>query len=92
MPLLSSQQLEILELLAKGQTYRQIAAKMHISPSTVKYHNNIIYTKMQVKNRMEAITEAAKRGRLVIRLEHEYNNCVAFFYCFPRLFPINKLA
>ena len=61
---LSKRELEILELLATGENYHQIADKLFISPKTVRKHIENIYTKLQVHNKIEAIQIATKHKLL----------------------------
>jgi DNA-binding CsgD family transcriptional regulator len=51
---LTQRELQILELIAEGKTNKEIAAVFYIEVSTVKTHVNNIYTKLSVRNRMEA--------------------------------------
>ncbi len=44
-----------LELIAKGETYQQMADKIFVSPKTVRKHIENIYRKMQVHNKVQAI-------------------------------------
>ena len=53
--LLSDREKEILELLAEGNLYREIAQKLYISEGTVKQHIHKIYQKLHVQNRTQAI-------------------------------------
>jgi DNA-binding NarL/FixJ family response regulator len=53
--LLSNREYEILQHLAKGYLYKEIADNLAISISTVKQHIHHIYEKLQVQNRSEAI-------------------------------------
>jgi len=46
---------ELMELLAKGLLYKEIADRMGITIGTVKQHIHKIYDKLQVSNRTEAI-------------------------------------
>jgi LuxR family maltose regulon positive regulatory protein len=55
---LSQRELEVLALMAAGLTNREIAARLVISPETVKKHTTAIYSKLGVKNRTEAATRA----------------------------------
>ncbi|MBN8688812.1 MAG: response regulator transcription factor [Chitinophagales bacterium] len=48
---------EILELLSKGLTYREIAAQTFLSPETVRKHVYHIYEKLHVTNRVAAINK-----------------------------------
>ena len=55
---LSQRENEILQLLAKGLLYKEIADQVHISTSTVRQHIHKIYEKLHVQNRTEAINKA----------------------------------
>lgn len=57
-PELSRRELEILELLAKGISFSDIATILIISPHTVTAHIKKIYRKLQVHSRGEAVYEA----------------------------------
>ena len=52
---LSHREAEILELLAKGLLYKEIAAKLGIAQETVRKHVYHIYEKLHVNNRVEAV-------------------------------------
>jgi DNA-binding NarL/FixJ family response regulator len=54
---LSNREKEILELLAKGLLYKEIAGKLFISQETVRKHVYHIYEKLHVNNRVEAINK-----------------------------------
>ncbi|MEP6675171.1 MAG: response regulator transcription factor [Ferruginibacter sp.] len=58
---LTKKEKEILELLAKGYLYKEIAEKTSISANTVKQHIHNIYEKLHVQNRTEAINKVYKR-------------------------------
>ncbi|MCL7958746.1 MAG: LuxR C-terminal-related transcriptional regulator [marine benthic group bacterium] len=60
--LLTARQLEVLELLEQGLYQKEIAARLFISPETVKTHLALIYRKLGVSNRRHAIDEARTRG------------------------------
>ena len=55
---LSGRENEILQLLAKGLLYKEIAEQLSISTSTVRQHIHHIYEKLHVQNRTEAINKA----------------------------------
>ena len=59
---LTKRELETLQLIAKGFSNNEIARILGISKSTVRTHLEHIYQKMEVTNRVEAITEGYKRG------------------------------
>jgi len=62
---LSARELEVVNLLSKGLTNRDIADRLFISSSTVKTHTLRIYQKLEVANRTQAIVKA-KEYRLII--------------------------
>ena len=55
---ISGRELEVLEALAEGQSNKQIARALDISPNTVKTHIAHLYAKLQVNGRVRAIEEA----------------------------------
>lgn len=55
---ISERELEVLEALAEGQSNKQIARTLDISPNTVKTHIAKLYAKLQVNGRVRAIEEA----------------------------------
>jgi len=59
---LSSREQELLQLLAKGLMYKEIAEQLSISTGTVKQHIHKIYEKLQVSNRTEAINKLTING------------------------------
>jgi len=61
---LSKRELEILNLLAQGHSNQEIAAKLFVSLSTVKTHNQNLFEKLDVKRRTQAV-EKAKRLNLI---------------------------
>lgn len=54
---LSDRELEVLRLVAKGFPYKLIADQLFISVETVKKHMTNIFTKLHVKNKIEAINK-----------------------------------
>ncbi|MDA8085212.1 MAG: response regulator transcription factor [Nitrospiraceae bacterium] len=60
---------EVLSLVSKGFTNKQIAEMMKISPSTVNVHLDHIYRKLGCSNRVEACFIGLKKG-LFPPLEH----------------------
>ena len=61
---LSKRELEILNLLARGYSNHEIAAKLFVSVSTVKTHIQNLFEKLDVKRRIQAV-EKAKRLNLI---------------------------
>lgn len=59
---LSSRELEILLEMTKGATDREIAAKLFLSPTTVKSHIHSIFGKIGVKNRTQAVAYVLQNG------------------------------
>ncbi|OLB57495.1 MAG: DNA-binding response regulator [Ktedonobacter sp. 13_2_20CM_2_56_8] len=61
---LSPREREVLELLTKGQTNREIARKLTVSVSTVKIHVEHILAKLGVSDRTQAAVRATEMGLL----------------------------
>jgi PAS domain S-box-containing protein len=61
-PDLTRRELEILRLLARGAGTRVIAAKLHVSPVTVRNHVQHVLGKLGVHSRLEAAACAIRRG------------------------------
>lgn len=64
---ISPRELEVLELVARGATNRDAAAKLFISEATVKTHLVHIYAKLGVNDRAAAVAAAFDRGLLTPR-------------------------
>lgn len=62
---LSEREVEVLRMVAGGQTNREIAACLGISPHTVKEHTRALYRKLEVKNRAHAVRRAFDLGLLL---------------------------
>ncbi len=62
---LSRRENEILALLADGLVNKQIAARLGISTNTVKTHLELLFGKLGVTTRAEAVATGVKRGLLV---------------------------
>jgi DNA-binding NarL/FixJ family response regulator len=63
-PLLSEREREVLDLIASGSTNREIAETLYLSPHTVKEHTSVLYRKLRVRNRAEAVRQAQRIGLL----------------------------
>lgn len=61
---LTRRELEVLRLSSDGATNREIAARLWISPETVKFHLANAYRKLGVGNRTDAVRAARARGLL----------------------------
>ena len=59
---LSARELEVLTLLARGRSNKEIGLELHISETTVKSHLRSLFAKLDVLSRTEAITVASRRG------------------------------
>ncbi|HLO81935.1 MAG TPA: response regulator transcription factor [Chitinophagaceae bacterium] len=55
--LLSVREKEVLELLARGFQYKEIAGRLEVSTETIKKHLKNIYHKLQVQNKIEAVNK-----------------------------------
>ncbi|ADH85742.1 response regulator transcription factor [Desulfurivibrio alkaliphilus] len=62
--LLSTREVEIIREVEKGFSYKDIAAKLFISPHTVHSHIKKIYEKLHAMDRQDAILKARKCGLL----------------------------
>ena len=63
---LTTRELEILKMVVKGLTNKQIARVLKISSHTVRNHVNNIIEKLEVSDRTEAATTAIQRGIIEI--------------------------
>lgn len=61
---LTGREMEILSLVAKGATNREIAQTLFVSEATIKTHLLHIYKKLGVSDRAAAVGEAYRRGLL----------------------------
>jgi len=59
---LTSREQEVIQLLASGQTNKEIAKQLGVTEHTVKFHVNGILGKLGVATRTEAVVHAAKMG------------------------------
>ena len=59
---LSTREVEVLRLMAKGSANKEIAFDLSISESTVKTHVANIFQKLDVNHRTEAVTQALQKG------------------------------
>jgi DNA-binding NarL/FixJ family response regulator len=63
-PTLSPRELEVLGLVAQGQSNPQIAAELFLSEATVKTHLLHVFEKLEVSDRTRAVTKAMELGLL----------------------------
>ena len=59
---ISSRELEVLELIAKGNSNLEIANQLFLSESTVKTHVSNLFVKLDVKRRTQAVIRAKEWG------------------------------
>ncbi len=62
--LLSARERQVLRLVARGRSNKQIARDLAITERTVKFHMTSIFNKLGADNRAQAIAIAAQRGLL----------------------------
>ena len=61
---LSQRELEVLQLMAQGLSNREIGERLFLALDTVKGHNRLIFGKLQVQRRTEAVARARELGLL----------------------------
>ena len=61
---LSSREREVLRLIARGYTYKEVARRISVSPRTVETHVSSVLRKLQLSNRHE-LTQWATDRRLI---------------------------
>lgn len=59
---LSDREQEILQLIAKGVSNAEAAGMLGVSRATIRTHLEHIYQKLEVTNRVEAVTEGIRKG------------------------------
>lgn len=64
---LTERERQLLTLLVEGRNNKEIAARLAISPNTVRTHVQSILTKLQVHSRLEAATYAVRYGLVKVR-------------------------
>jgi len=61
---LSAREQEVMRLIARGYTYREVAAQLHLSVKTVETHVSAVLRKLQLSNRHELTAWATDRRLL----------------------------
>jgi len=59
---LTEREMEVLELVAEGKNTKEIAGQLSITTGTVRNYISTILDKLQVTNRIEAITQSREKG------------------------------
>ena len=63
---LTPRELEVLQLLGHGLSNRALAARLHISEHTAKFHVNAILGKLGAQTRAEAVAQGVRLGLLLL--------------------------
>ena len=63
---LSEREKEILQLIAKGVSNSEAARMLNVSKATIRTHLEHIYRKLEVTNRVEAVTEGIRKGLISV--------------------------
>jgi DNA-binding NarL/FixJ family response regulator len=63
---LSEREKEILQLIAKGVSNSEAARLLNVSKATIRTHLEHIYQKLEVTNRVEAVTEGIRKGLISV--------------------------
>ena len=61
---ITPREIEILELIAKGMSTREIAGKLYVSENTVKTHSSRVFDKLGAKRRTQAVQLGREFGLL----------------------------
>lgn len=61
---LTTREFEVLELISRGQSNKEIGAKLFVAEQTIKFHVKMIFRKLGAKSRSEAVYKAV-RNRLI---------------------------
>jgi DNA-binding NarL/FixJ family response regulator len=61
---LTSREQEVMRLIARGYTYREVASSLHLSIKTIETHVSAVLRKLQLSNRHELTAWAADRRLL----------------------------
>jgi DNA-binding NarL/FixJ family response regulator len=63
---LTPRELEVLQLMARGLTNRQIAGRLQISEHTVKFHAGAVLGKLNARSRAEAVARSIGLGWILV--------------------------
>jgi two-component system NarL family response regulator len=59
---LSPRQLQVLRLVADGLSYKEVGARLYLSPRTIKYHMGEIMDRLHLENRAQVLAHAGRMG------------------------------
>jgi DNA-binding CsgD family transcriptional regulator len=59
---LTGREMQVLSLISRGLSNREIADELVVTPGTVKWYNKQIYRKLGVNSRTQAVAQASKAG------------------------------
>jgi DNA-binding NarL/FixJ family response regulator len=61
---LTAREQDVMRLIARGYTYREVATRLHLSVKTIETHVSAVLRKLQLSNRHELTAWAANRRLL----------------------------
>lgn len=59
---LTQRQLEVLDLVAQGHSYKEVGAQLNLSPRTIKYHMAEIMAELHMEHRAQVLAYAGRLG------------------------------
>jgi len=62
----TQREMDVLQLIARGLSNKQIALALKISEHTVKFHLSSLYAKLGATNRTEAVRIGTQQGLIVL--------------------------
>jgi len=65
-PELTEREIEVLKLLVRGRSNKEIGVDLGISESTARFHMKAVFQKLEVLDRTQAVIEAIRRGLVQI--------------------------
>lgn len=67
---LKTRQIEVLKLVADGFSYKEVGARLYLSPRTVKYHMTEIMNRLHLENRAQVLAFAGRMGWSGVKPDH----------------------
>ena len=64
--ILTKRERQVLEALAAGASYKEVAREFDLSPHTVNFHVRSLYKKLSARSRGEAVKNALQQGVITI--------------------------